>query len=340
LNHTVIANNRCPGSRPAFRPYRWATVDFQLGLRPIKPAQWMLLEPDYPAIMREKRARMADFPELYYRTLPCSFAAQQELRARVVAHLATDYPQQFRHSGSTLQCLIDGAQHDLGDESIEPLRQMSCFIEEDFMLIEEIEGAQKITAASNAYSSSGRLVASVGKNVAWAHEPVPQLTSKLGPRIDRMIGSIHTDTPCERFNWQLTPLSTKFFPHNAHDANAVAMRQIRDALRLNPERAEELLWIRVERQTLSRLPESRAVAFTLHTYSDPLASLKGDAESLRAILGLMRTYSDARLEYSEMNYIRDSVIAWLESAVSSETSIPAQSPESAVPGANCPGAGR
>jgi hypothetical protein len=311
----VIVNEPSPGARPSYRPYRWATVDFQLGLRPIKAAQWMLLEPDYIAIMREKRARMADFPELYYRTLPCSFAAQQELRERVAAHLAKDYPQQFRHSGSALQCLIDGAEYYLGDESVEPLQQMSRFIEEDFMLIQEIEGAPMITAASNAYSSSGRLVASVGKNVAWAHEPVPQLTSKLGPRIDRMIGSIHTDTPCERFNWQLTPLSTKFFPHKAHDANADAMRSICDALRRNPERAEELLWIRVERQTLSRLPQSRAVVFTLHTFSDPLASLRGDAESLRAILALMRTYSDARLEYSEMNYIRESVVAWLESAV-------------------------
>jgi hypothetical protein len=310
----VIADDFSSGGRPAYRPYRWATVDFQLGLRPIKPAQWMLLEPDYAAVMREKRARMADFPELYYRTLPSSLAAQQELRERVAAHLATDHPQQFSHSGSALQCRIDGAQYDLGDGSIEPLRQMSRFIEEDFMLIQEVEGAQMITAASNAYSSSGRLVASVGKNVAWAHEPVPHLTSKLGPRIDRMIASIHTDTPCERFNWQLTPLSTKFFPHNAHDANAEAMRQICDALRLNPERAEELLWIRVERQTLSRLPKSRAVVFTLHTFSDPLASLRGDAESLRAILTLMRTYSDERLEYSEMNYIRDSVIAWLERA--------------------------
>ena len=286
-----------------------------MGLRPIKPAQWILLESEYAAILREKRARMADFPELYYRTLPCSLPAQQELRERVVTHLAGDYPDQFRLSGSMLQCLIDGARYDLRDESIEPLQQMSQFLEEDFMLIQDVEGAQMITAASNAYSSSGRLVASVGRNVAWAHEPVPQLTSKLGPRIDRMISSIHTDTPCERFNWQLTPLATKFFPHKAHAANADAMRLICDALRRDPERAQELLWIRVERQTLSRLPESRAVAFTLHTYSDPLASLRGDAESLRAILALMRTYSDARLEYSEMNYIRESVIAWLESAV-------------------------
>jgi dimethylamine monooxygenase subunit A len=313
----VQANDASLANRPAYRPYRWATADFQLGLRPIKATQWMLLEEDYSATMREKRARMAEFPELYYGTLPCSLEAQHELRERVAAHLAADYPQHFRRSGRALQCVIDGAQYDLQDDSMEPLQQMSRFIEEDFMLLQEIDGAQIITAASNAYSSSGRLVASVGKNVAWAHEPVPQLTTKLGPRIDRMIGSIHADTPCERFNWQVTPLSTKFFPHEAHAANAEAMRQVCDALRRNPERAEELLWIRVERQTLSRLPESRAVAFTLHTYSDPLASLRGDVESLRAMLTLMRAYSDERLAYSEMNFVRDSVITWLEATVNS-----------------------
>jgi hypothetical protein len=313
----VQGNDSSAANRPAYRPYRWSTADFQLGLRPIKATRWMLLEENYAATMREKRARMAEFPELYYGTLPCSIEAQHELRERVAAHLAADHPQHFRRSGSTLHCLIDGAQHDLQDISMEPLQQLSRFIEEDFMLLQEIDGAQIITAASNAYSSSGRLVASVGKTVASAHQSVPQLNDKLGPRIDRMIGSIHADTPCERFNWQLTPLSTKFFPHEAHAANAEAMRQVCDALRRNPERAEELLWIRVERQTLSRLPESRAVAFTLHTYSDPLASLRSDVESLRAILTLMRTYSHERLEYSEMNFVRDSVITWLEATVDS-----------------------
>ena len=303
---------------PAFRPYRWAAVDFQLGLRPIKHNQWMLLEPDYTATIREKRARMAAYPGLYYRTLPSSLAAQRELRELVAAHLAADYPQHFRRSGPVLHCLIDGGQYDLRDESIEPLLQMSGFIEEDFMLIQDVDGAQIITAASNAYSSSGRLVNSVGRNVAWAHQPVPQLTAKLGPRIDRMIGSIHADMPCERFNWQLTPLATKFFPHQAHAANADAMRQICDELRRTPQRAGELLWLRVERQTLVRLPESRAVAFTLHTFSDPIASLKDDAESLRAILALLRSYSEERLEYSEMNYIRDSVVNWLESIVATQ----------------------
>jgi hypothetical protein len=186
------------GGRPWYRPYRWGTTDFQLGLRPIKATEWLLLDADHAATMREKRARMMNDPDLYYRTLPGSLAAQYELRERVALHLAADFPMHFRRSGTHLHSLTDGAHYDLEDPSVEPLRQLSSFVEEDFMLIQEDRGPQVITAASNAYSSSGRLVASVGHDVAWAHEPVPQLTNKLGPRIDRI--------PC----WRSPPHSARW----------------------------------------------------------------------------------------------------------------------------------
>jgi hypothetical protein len=303
------------GGRPLYRPYRWAAADFQVGLRPIRANQWIMIDSGHEAIMREKRERLAAFPTLYYRTLPDSLAAQQELRERVIAHVVTDYPEHFERTGPLVRSRVTGVECDPTDHTIEPLRQLSDLIEEDFMLIQEVDGAPRITAASNAYSSSGRLVASVGRDIAWAHQPVPDLTLKLGPRINRVLDSVHTATPCERFNWQLTPMSTIFFPHDdPHAANAAAMHGICRSLCENPERAGELLWIRVERQTLSRLPDSRAVAFSLHTYSDPLSSLRADVESVRAMLALLRAYSEERWKYSEMDIVREPVIAWLESA--------------------------
>ena len=192
---------------------------------------------------------------------------------------------------------------------------MSDLIEEDFILIEEVDGNALITAASNVYSSSGRLVASVGRAIDWAHVPVLGLTEMLGRRIDRIVGSVHSATPGERFNWQLTPLSSILFPRDyPHAANAVAVHDIREILRVNPQQAGDLLWIRVERQTLNRLPDSRAVAFSLHTYSDPLSSIQSDVESVRAILTLLRGYSAERLKYGEMDILYESMVTWLESA--------------------------
>ena len=272
------------------------------------------MESDYAAHMREKCERLEAFPKQYYGSLPSSRPAQRELQDLVIAHLLKDYPRRFSQTGSVIRSLDSGIEIDLDGQDTEPLLRLSKLIEEDFMLIEQVDGHACITAASNVYSSSGRLVASVGRGVDWAHEPVPRLTSTLGRRIDQIIGSVHTATPCERFNWQITPLSSIFFPRdNPHAENAAAMHGIFETLRANPERAGDLLWMRVERQTLSRLPVSRAVAFSLHTYSDPLSSLQSDPKSLRAILALLRGYSVERLKYSEMDIIREPLIAWLES---------------------------
>jgi dimethylamine monooxygenase subunit A len=295
----------------AYAPYRWAAADFQLGLRPARPDQWVLRSRNYPAIMREKRARLRD-RERFYRTLPQSLDVQRELSRRVVAHLVADHAGAFVLEGRTLVSCIDGACVPL-DEG-EPLWQLSQVIEEDFMLLQELRGTLTITATSNAYSSSGRLVAAVGHDVSWAHIPVPTLTDKLGPRISRVLATVHESTPCERFNWQVTPMATLFFPHgNPHEANAQAMRSVLSQLRERPERAGELLYIRVERQTLSRLPESRGVAFSLHTYSDPLSSLESDPGSASAMLGLLEAYAEDRWRYSEMDIVREPLLAYLRS---------------------------
>jgi dimethylamine monooxygenase subunit A len=302
---------------PLYRPYRWAAADFQLGLRPIRPENWILIGAGHADMMRQKWARLTKHGTHVYRTLPSSLPAQRELRERVIAHLEADHARSFERSGSVVRSRITGHALDLDDDSVEPLMQVSCLIEEDFMLLEEIGGSIQITAASNAYSSSGRLAGSVGHDVQWAHEPVPQLTRKLGGKINRVLDSIHAAMPCERFNWQITPIATVFFPHDdPHAANAAAMREVLVELRRDPARAGECLWIRVERQTLRRLPDSNAVAFSLHTYSDPLSSVQSDVESVRAIMALLNSYSEERWKYSEMDIVREPLMTWLEAAAS------------------------
>jgi len=244
-----------------------------------------------------------------------TLAAQTELRHAVSTHLATHFPQLFTLNGSLLTAQSDGNTLNLHDDSDDPLRQLSRIVQEDFMLIQEIDGRQTITAAANAYSSSGRLVASVGRNLRWAHEPVPHLSASLGLRIDRIIASVHENSPCARFNWQLTPLSSIFLPPDPHAANQAALKSVRARLQEDPALAGQLLNVRVERQTLRRLPATRAIAFSIHTYSDPLASIATDFSSVQSMLKLLRQYSGDRLRYTEMDGIQEAVVMWLERLV-------------------------
>ena len=155
------SGNNAAVDGPLYRPYRWAAVDFQLGLRPIRPEYWILIGAGHAEMMRQKCERLDDHRRFYYRTLPDSLPAQRELRERVMGHVAADHPKSFQKSGSVVRSLITGQTLDLDDDSTEPLMQLGYLIEEDFMLLEEVGGTVQITAASNAYSSSGRLVGSV-----------------------------------------------------------------------------------------------------------------------------------------------------------------------------------
>ena len=300
-------------SAPRFRPYRWAAPEFQVGLQPIIERDWLILDDDYAQFMRAKRLHLTACKARCYQTLPGSLAAQRELQSMVVSYLLEHHPSQFTVVGDNLSCSIDGHSLKLGEDTTDPLWQLSGLVQEDFMLLQDVDGRQQITAASNAYSSSGRLVASVGHDVRWAHENVPDLTKQHGARIDRILSTMHEDFLCARFNWLLTPLTTIFFPEDPHIANGAALRSVSAQLSRDPSLAGSLLHMRVERQTLRRLPKTGAVAFSIHTYTDPLSTLVQDDADIEALIKLLKTYSPARLQYSEMDVIRDAVIAWLES---------------------------
>ena len=72
-------NSRGMRPAPRHRPYLTAGAAFEIGLKPMDPAQWLDVGPDHAAFMAEKRTRLSGCPPLYYRSLERSHAAQAEL---------------------------------------------------------------------------------------------------------------------------------------------------------------------------------------------------------------------------------------------------------------------
>ncbi|MGL4592409.1 MAG: heme-dependent oxidative N-demethylase subunit alpha family protein, partial [Aestuariivirga sp.] len=101
-------------------------------------------------------------------------------------------------------------------------------------------------------------------------------------------------------------------PAGSHDANVAMARKVAASLADDHRRCGDCLWIRSERQTFMRLPQTMALAFGIHTYSDPLSSLANDRESLAALHRLLGAYTEERLSYSAMLDLRDPVLRWIE----------------------------
>lgn len=296
---------------PRHRPYLNAGAAFEIGLKPMDPAQWLDVGPDHAAFMAAKRARLAGCPPLYYRSLERSHAAQAELLGLAVAHLLDRHGDAFAGDERVLADRIDGSRHDLGAGGREPLDLLGAIVEEDFVLFGREEGRDIVIAASNAYTSSGRIVSCVGRDMHFAHEPVPGLNASLAARIDRVIGNVQADKPVVRFNWFVTPIASRLFPEGSHAANVEAGEEAARVLRADHRKAGDTLWLRVERQTFLRLPETGALAFGIHTYSDPLSVIAEDRDSLAALHRLLGDYSDERLAYGGMLATRGAIMQWI-----------------------------
>lgn len=63
-----------------------------------------------------------------------------------------------------------------------------------------------------------------------------------------------------------------------------------------PPEVEDLL-LRHERQTLVRLPKSKAVLFTVHTFFTPVTDLEREPESLRDLLNSARAMPEEMAKY-------------------------------------------
>lgn len=296
---------------PRHRPYLTSGAAFEIGLRPMAMAEWLALGADHAPFMAAKRARLDGRPPLYYRSLEASRAAQAELLQLAVANLRAHHGAAFSADGQVLVDLVDGTRHDLGDGAREPLELLGAMLEEDFVLFAREGGRDIVVAASNAYTSSGRIVSCVGRDMHFAHELVPGLNAALANRIDRVIGNVQEDRPVVRFNWFVTPIAERLFPERSHEANVAAGEVAARALAADHARAGDMLWLRVEQQTFLRLPETGALAFGIHTCSDPLSAIAGDRDSLGALSRLLAGYSEERLAYAGMLATRPAILRWI-----------------------------
>jgi hypothetical protein len=81
--------------------------------------------------------------------------------------------------------------------------------------------------------------------------------------------------------------------------------------------AGETLVVRVERQTLSRLPETGAILFTIHTRSRPLDIVACDPQRARRLLEAVRSMPPEMAGYKGIAPVQDALVEYLETRAGS-----------------------
>lgn len=117
---------------------------------------------------------------------------------------------------------------------------------------------------------------------------VPQYESKLARSMDRFFAKLRVGSGVQRFNFAIDDSDELFHRHSHHNLTAETVQK-------QPQLDD--LHLRVERQTLQRLPKSRAILFTIRTYVTPIKEVTRDRQIASALRTSVGSFGDDVAKY-------------------------------------------
>jgi hypothetical protein len=284
----------------------------RMGLQAVPPARWIEIDDAYGAQLAAKRDLLATRHGDVVQALPQAKPAAEEALTLLLDHLRTHHADRFAFEGGTLRNVATGEAWDLAHSSLHPLEQAVGLCQEDFCILqaddatshETCGGTYRLTAGAVCFPSNWKLADKIGRALAEVHGPVPGYAEKLGLPVDRFFKNLAAGTIMARFNWLIHATPDLFQAgHRLDPATAAA---------ITPENAGEKLWLRVERQTLRRLPQTGAVLFTIRTHVTRLNEAIRDARSAQDLALAVRTMPDEVARYRSADAFRAALLAWLD----------------------------
>jgi hypothetical protein len=302
---------------PAHTPYDGSSKPFTIGLKPLDLADWIEVDRHLEAYLAEKDRLEAAHGDAIFAAEPGTENAQREVLSLVVDHLPARFPETYRRAGDTMHVGSEGRMVDLAKPGEAPLKIAARLVQEDLVLMRRDERGWRLAAASLSFPSSWSLAEKFGKPLRDIHRPVPQFGpgTRSDDLIERMFDKLQGQAVV-RYNWSLQPDPELYKPLSSMQRGDRAEKALSRFASVDPAAAA---FIRVERQTLRKLPASGDILFTIRIHLDPMATLQEHPEraSIAASFAAQLAALDrAQLDYKGLAADRDRLVAALEAIAS------------------------
>ena len=296
---------------PTHTPYDGTSKPFAIGLKQVEPRDWIELDGHLEAYLAEKDRLYGEIPDKVFVAEPETRAAQQEVLELLVAHLLENHPQTYRMDGS--RCVIAGTGRaiDTANTGDNPLIAASKLVQEDLILMRRGEDGWRLAAGSLCFPSSWKLTEKFGQPIDKIHGPVPDFGpgTRMAELISRMFDKLAVLV--ERFNWSIQADGSLYHPLSDRQRMARAA----DGQSSFPgSDVSGHAFIRVERQTLRKLPVSGDILFTIRIYLDPLAILAQHEDRIRLAASFaeqLMSLDQHQLDYKGLAADRERLVKFL-----------------------------
>lgn len=156
----------------------------------------------------------------------------------------------------------------LGIEGALPEVALACHEDMCLLTLPEGDDQYRLIGAAVAWPSDWHPKDKLGLPLRALHAPIAGYEEQLATGVDRFMATLKPGAIYGRCNWFIAATGERRWIANKPPQEAFA--------HVTAENAGETLFVRSERQTLRRLPETGAILFTIGIYVEPLGSLSPD----------------------------------------------------------------
>lgn len=282
---------------PRHTPYDGSSTPFTIGLEAIEHQRWIETDTDLGRYLDEKARHLATRRDEVFQETPEARPAEREALDLISAHLLRDHSDVYSGNKDALSFLGRTVRPGANEP---PLVTAGSLVADDLVILENRDG-WRATAGYVAFPSSWSLKEKAGRTIGEIHGPVPgfEAGSRNDDLINRMFDRIQPDRIVERFNWSVYPEGDLDWP--PEKGAKAASRPFVPATN----------FVRVERQTLRKLPETGAILFTIRIYNDPLHVVTARRELAEGLAARLDAMTPDQLAYKGMTEKRERLTAFL-----------------------------
>jgi hypothetical protein len=265
--------------KPQFFPDQGQTTVLKMGLQPMPLSQWILVDEDLPQFLDHKLEQRVLHKAMVYQALPESTRAQAEFHKVLRQHLV----QNNNYRLNDIHGLANRKHSLTWDDRIKDLWHCSLWIQEDICLLENIGKEYVLTAASVCSPSNWNMPSKVGQSVEMLHAPVPGYKKEMSDRVNKLLLGLKPNKPLQRLNWSIQMGGELFWRSDVS----------------NHEDNVEKYW-RVERQTLIRLPDTKAIVFGIRVFLHSFSEMSRYPNFNQSIFEIIEALPHAEAKYKNL----------------------------------------
>lgn len=302
-----------------------------MGVEPMQEENWIEIDCWYEDEMAKRLALLdpaSSQRDVVLQSLPEAREACLELLDELSTFLPAHFPDMFeKHCcHGVLDNLVTGESFDVQRPDMDPLEICARLVQEDLCVLVPRDGELVFGAGAVLFPSGWSLAEKIGTVMDRVHQPVPMYLQELSMPVNAFLQRLTPERPFWRVNWSVKDTAVLYQPATeltvlqavaGEGVGAQAHAELAADLAGVPvEQLGDRLFLRCERETLRRLPRTRAVIFTIRTHTRPLSVLAGRPADAQRLLDAAMALPEELVRYKSMTALVPYMTAYLQSIVS------------------------